>query len=999
VIASDSTFAALSPAIILAKIAALTLQIQQGQSLESLLEWVLADTRNLLQTDRVLIYRFLGEQDAIVSSEAVGAAWHPLLGQRLYDPGFDATWVARYQQGQTTHADVHDGVLAPSSIPLFERLQVQASLVVPLCSQGRLWGCLIVHHCRSPREWQPLERQLLQQMALPLGVAIQQAALQQQESATRQLKQAEPRHHKTEDDRGWLKHDRRAHRAARGLSQPSMSLSRVTTAYGVAVFAVTVALGLTLAFGSWLHATPLQLFFVAVMVSAWYGGRGPGLLATVLSPLAANYCFIEPHTALILTNPRTVVQLGVFMLSALLISQLNESRRLAVRQEQTLRTVSEAAQNEAQAAKERLAVEIALQQSAQAALQRQAERQRLLTTIAQDLRRTLDLDQILQTTVTAVRQFLQTDRVIIYRFAPDWSGTIIAEAVGEGWCSLLGRHITDTYFVSHQGHSAQAGGMTVTNDIYKANLAPCHLALLEQMQVRAALVVPILQGERPWGLLVAQHCCSPRHWAASEIALHQQLTTQIAIAIQQATLYQQAQLALAERQRAETALQQLNQSLEQRVQKRTQTLQQQAEQERLLRTIIQNIHRSFDLEETLAAVLSETRESLQADRVAVYQFHPDWSGSFVAESVGAEWVSLVHPEHPKVWADTHLQATQGGRYQHNETLTVNDIYTIGHSPCHLKLLEQFQARAYVIAPIILDGQLWGLLALYQNSAPREWQLWESSLLQQLGIQMAIALHQAYAYQTAQLQVRELERLHQLKDDFLSTVSHELRTPMSSIKMATQMLEISLQPLGVLDDAANPINRYLKILSEEGKRELALINDLLDLARLDAETEPLTLTTMALQHYIPHVAESFIARTQQQQQHLSFHLPDNLPAFTTDLPYLERILTELLHNACKYTPAGGTITVSAQAMPAALELRVSNTGVEIPATEYERIFTKFYRIPNSDPWKHGGTGLGLALTKKLTECLGGQIHVVSGSGQTTFVLTFKHGSVAVNRAEA
>jgi signal transduction histidine kinase len=91
-------------------------------------------------------------------------------------------------------------------------------------------------------------------------------------------------------------------------------------------------------------------------------------------------------------------------------------------------------------------------------------------------------------------------------------------------------------------------------------------------------------------------------------------------------------------------------------------------------------------------------------------------------------------------------------------------------------------------------------------------------------------------------------------------------------------------------------------------------------------------------------------------------------------------------------------VSAQATPAALELRVSNTGVEIPATEYERIFDKFYRIPNNDPWKHGGTGLGLALTKKLTESLGGQIHVESGGGQTTFVLTFGHGSVAVNRAE-
>ena len=776
----------------------------------------------------------------------------------------------------------------------------------------------------------------------------------------------------------WLKVWREATQSDRLLS------------YSVALLSVILALGITLSLGSLLRATLAQLFLVAVMVSAWYGGMGPGLLATALSTLAVNYVLLEPRHA-IMTTLGIDVQLAMLTLSGLVVTQLNELRRVAVRREQTLRAVSQAAQSEVQAAKECLAVEVTLQKESQVALQRQAERQRLLTTIAQDIRRTLDLDQILQTTVTAVQQFLQTDRVIIYRFAPDWSGSIIAEAVAAGWDSLLGMQITDTYFVSTQGHSTQPEGITVTNDICEANLAPCHLALLERMQVRAALVIPIRQGDRPWGLLAIQHCRSTRQWETLEIELQQQLTTQIEIAIQQANLYRQAQLALAERQRAETALQQLNQELEQQVQKRTQALRQQAEQERLLCTIIQNIHRSLDLEETLTAILSETRQALGADRVAIYQFNPDWSGSFVAESVGEGWMPLVKPENPTIWEDTYLQATQGGRYQHNELLAVNDVYTIGHQQCHLDLLEKLQARAYVIAPIILDNQLWGLLAIYQNSGPREWQPWEISLLQQLGVQTAIALRQSYLYQAAQLQVQELERLNRLKDDFLSTVSHELRTPMSTIKMAIQMLEISLKSLGVLEDEANPINRYFKILQSEGNRELSLIDDLLNLTRLDAGTEPLTMTTIALQHYIPHLAESFSERARQQRQQLVFHIPDALPDFTTDLPYLERILTELLHNACKYTPAGETITVSAQAMPTALEIRISNTGVEIPATEYDRVFDKFYRIPNSDPWKHGGTGLGLALVKKLTEYLGGQIHVTSGGGQTSFILTFESAS--------
>ena len=250
---------------------------------------------------------------------------------------------------------------------------------------------------------------------------------------------------------------------------------------------------------------------------------------------------------------------------------------------------------------------------------------------------------------------------------------------------------------------------------------------------------------------------------------------------------------------------------------------------------------------------------------------------------------------------------------------------------------------------------------------------------------AIFLKLNQLYQSAQAQVQELEQLNQLKDDFLSTVSHELRTPMSSIKMATHMLEVSLKRLDLLKDDTSVINRYVKILREEGEREIALINDLLDLARIDAATEPLTLTTIALQVYIPHVIDPFIERTRQHQQHLVVQIPDALPACTTDLSYLERILTELLHNACKYTPDGETITVSAQAIGEALELCVSNSGVEIPTVECDRIFDKFYRIPNSDPWKHGGTGLGLALVKKLTTHLGGTIHAKSGNGQTTLIL--------------
>lgn len=179
---------------------------------------------------------------------------------------------------------------------------------------------------------------------------------------------------------------------------------------------------------------------------------------------------------------------------------------------------------------------------AQQALRKQLEQERMVYTIAQHIRQTLDLDKILNTTVAEVRQFLQTDRVIIYRFNPDCSGVVVTESVAEGWQSLLNMKITDNYFVETQGQFYQQGAKAIS-DIYTAGLTPCHLELLQQLQVRAKLVVTILQGNKLWGLLVVHHCRAEREWQPWESELLQQLATQLAIAIQQSELYQQLQLA------------------------------------------------------------------------------------------------------------------------------------------------------------------------------------------------------------------------------------------------------------------------------------------------------------------------------------------------------------------------------------------------------------------------------------------------------------------------
>lgn len=213
-------------------------------------------------------------------------------------------------------------------------------------------------------------------------------------------------------------------------------------------------------------------------------------------------------------------------------------------------------------------------QQVQEVLKQQLLRQRLIMNMLDRIRQSLNLKDILITTVDEVRQFLDTDRVIIFSFDPQWCGEVLVESVGAQWRAILSTTIRDPCFSTpREGltyiEQYQQGRVMATTDIYTAGLQDCHIELLAQFQVRANLVVPILQGEHLWGLLIAHHCASPRQWQAHEIDLLQQLAIQVGIAIQQSTFYEQLQTELIEKRRVEEALRQAQDLLERRVLQRT----------------------------------------------------------------------------------------------------------------------------------------------------------------------------------------------------------------------------------------------------------------------------------------------------------------------------------------------------------------------------------------------------------------------------------------------
>ncbi len=174
-------------------------------------------------------------------------------------------------------------------------------------------------------------------------------------------------------------------------------------------------------------------------------------------------------------------------------------------------------------------------------LRQMLRREKLVTKIALKVRQSLKLDEVLRTSVEEIRNLLKTDRVIIYQFTDNYNGVIVVESVSPDWMSMLGRNIQDNCFQENYAPLYRDGRVRAIEDIYLAGLAFCHVELLAQFQVRANLVIPVIRHDFLWGLLIVHHCQAPRTWEDSEIQVLKQLSVQLAIAIQQAHLYEQLQ--------------------------------------------------------------------------------------------------------------------------------------------------------------------------------------------------------------------------------------------------------------------------------------------------------------------------------------------------------------------------------------------------------------------------------------------------------------------------
>lgn len=407
-------------------------------------------------------------------------------------------------------------------------------------------------------------------------------------------------------------------------------------------------------------------------------------------------------------------------------------------------------------------------------------------------------------------------------------------------------------------------------------------------------------------------------------------------------------------------------------------LQQQIEREQALGRMVDRLRQSFELQDIFAIVTQEVRQILGCDRASVYQFAPDWSGYFVAESVANGWIPLVGKGKRTIWVDTYLQDHGGGRYRQGQTFAVDDIYLGNHSPCHLDILEQFQVRAYAIVPIFQQDQLWGLLSAYQNSAPRRWQPEDVALLSQVAHHVGVALYQVSLLNQAQQAKEAAERANRAKSDFLSHMSHELRTPLNAIIGYTQYL---------LRDRSLPTETqsYLNTINTSGEHLLNLINAILSMAKIEAGRATINLSEFSLPDLVQGLVDMVLPRANEKGLTLTFSLEETLPAcIRSDQGKLQQILLNLLDNALKFTDSG-SVRLSVEALGAAdaasdaciVLFTVSDTGPGIADDQAQHLFQPFSQAEAGQTFQQG-TGLGLAISRQFAHLLGGELTLADSS---------------------
>ncbi|NMG10868.1 GAF domain-containing protein [Brasilonema sp. UFV-L1] len=817
------------------------------------------EVREFLKADRVVVYRFNPDWSGAFIAESVASGWVALMQEQEKDvslkskdkvnsdrcsvkmldnsPSFDTDTYLKDTQGRDfvkTKAvkrvdDIYTVGFSECYIKIQEKFQTRAYIIAPIFEGEQLWGLLGVYQNSGARRWQDSEVALLSLVSHRLGAILKQV------DAAAMLKQ------KSEE----LAAERE--RIVADAIDRIRQYSDINTIFKTTVYEVR----------NLLKAERAVIFrfnrdwsgeFVAESVSGEWksimqdqfdnpslpqnvsdcsakilGGGKASITDTYLQQThggrfstKTNFrvvsdiyqagflpCYIDTLERLqtrayvitpIVKGDRLWGLLAAYQNSGprdweeheiKILTQISNQLGIAIQQAEYLKQVQEQA----------------------TVIAKTAERERGTVKVIDKIRQTSDIDTIFRTTTQEVRKLLGAERVTIYKFRPDYFGDFIMESESGGWPKLVGSGWEDAYLNEHEGGRFRNNEPFVVDDIYNANLSDCHIEALEGFGIKSCVVAPIFRGQKLWGLLSAFQHSKPRHWEEGEVKVLTQIGLQLGVALQQAEYIEELRV-------------------------QSQKLAKSVEQETLYSKLVYRlglalIQENFSLDNLLKMAVTELRRLLKADRVIIFRFAPDWSGEFIVEDVGSDWVKLVGTD-LSLADDTCLRETNGGRFRRRETLSTDNLRASGYSECYMKLLERWQAKANMAAPIFKGDQLWGLLGAYQNDAPRHWEQIDVNLLAQVGVQIGLALQQAEYLEQLKTQAQQLTAASERERTAKEQLQQQVIQLLSAVQPALQgnltvRVPVTEGEVGTIADVYNVTLQSLRkivIQMQTASRQLA-----------------------------------------------------------------------------------------------------------------------------------------------------------------------------------
>jgi signal transduction histidine kinase len=502
-------------------------------------------------------------------------------------------------------------------------------------------------------------------------------------------------------------------------------------------------------------------------------------------------------------------------------------------------------------------------------------------------------------------------------------------------------------------------------DLAAADELPAAQARARQSGFRTILAIPLLRGDTALGGFVGRRA-EAHPFSDKQIALLQTFADQAVIAIENVRLFNELQ----EKNRALTAAHaQVTESLEQ-----------QTATAEILRVISRS---PTDLQPVFDTIVRNARRLCEADSCSVFTcagelIHLESIDNATVE--GADAIRRAYPLPPS-WGHATGRAILTGRPVH--------IPDVRHDPDYeLHGILGAGLRSIVAVPMLRDGTAIGTITLHTWATPRPFSDAQISLLQTFADQAVIAIENVRLFKELQAsnheiadKSRQLEAASQHKSEFLANMSHELRTPLNAIIGFSEVLAD-----GMFGEVNEKQTEYLRDILESGQHLLSLINDILDLSKVEAGRMELELTHFDLPQAISNALTLVRERAASRAIALHQAVDERLGQIRGDERKVKQVLLNLLSNALKFTPEGGRVEVRGSIVDGMAEISVTDTGVGIAPEDQEAVFEEFRQVGTADK-KVEGTGLGLTLSRKFIELHGGRIWLKSQVGVgSTFTFT-------------